>query len=98
MTSAARFTAKALTAVAARIAAAKRIERNEIMAILTTCHRIRSVRRSEQGSFGVEDNQSDLAHRWGKHYRRRKMALNAAPRQEDRAQGHLGRAGAVCRD
>src|SRR5882757_2753740 len=62
MTSATRFSAKALTAVAARIAAAKRIVRNEIIAQLSPCHMIRSVRRSEQGSFGIEDNASDLPH------------------------------------
>src|SRR5882757_4181707 len=62
MTSATRFSAKALTAVAARIAAAKRIKRNEIIAKLSPCHRIRSERRSEQGSFGIQDNGSDLAH------------------------------------
>jgi hypothetical protein len=56
MINAMRFSAKALTAVVARIAAAKRTERNEIIAQISPCRRIIGARLFEQRDFGSADS------------------------------------------
>src|SRR5882757_1938655 len=62
MTSATRLSAKALTPVVARMAAAKTNERNEITARISPCDRIVGTTPSEQVDFALADSSSDLAH------------------------------------